>query len=342
MIRSIYGADLGTSNIKLYNGVTKEILNEKNIIAIKNKKDIFAIGNEAYEMYEKAPDNIKVEFPVRYGVIANLKDMKSLFERFFIKCNMPRIVKSGRFLIAVPSDVTDVEKRAFYDVIAESEIKAKEIRVVEKPIADAVGIGIDMESSRGNMIVNIGAETTEITVISYGGIVISRILKTGGNKLDEIISNIVKRKYNILIGLKTAEQIKFNLADALYDEESENEDIFTVYGRNVITGLPSERTVSSDLIHEAVKELLGSIVESIKFLLERTPPELYADIVETGIFLTGGSSYIKNVNHLIEQETGLAVNAVRNPGETVIRGIAKMISDSQYKKLISTPREKSE
>lgn len=339
MIHTIYGADMGTSNIKIYNGVTKEILNEKNIIAIKNKKEVYAIGNEGYEMYEKAPDNIKVSFPVKDGVIADLKDMESLFEKFFIKCNQPKVVRSGRFLIAVPTDITDVEKRAFYDVIADSSIKAKEIKVVEKPIADAVGVGIDIDSPKGNMIVNIGADTTEITVTSLGGIVISRIIKTGGNKLDESICNVVKRKYNIVIGLKTAEQIKFHLADAMYDEDNDDEEVYSVFGRNIITGLPSERPISSDLIYEAIKELFGAIIESIKLLLERTPPELSADIIDTGIYLTGGSSCIKNLDKLIEQETGLKVNQVRTPGESVIRGIAKIISDPKYKNLVYTPRD---
>lgn len=340
-MQNIYGVDMGTSNIKIFNGMTKDILNEKNIVAIKNKKDVFAIGNDAFEMFEKAPDHIKVSFPVKDGVIADLKNMEDLFEKFFIKCNEPKIIKSGRFLIAVPTDITDVEKRAFYDVIDESSIKVKEIKAVEKPIADAVGVGIDISSPRGNMIVNIGADTTEITVTSLGGIVISRIVKTGGNKLDETIVNIVKRKYNILIGLKTAEQIKFKLADAMYNEDDDDEEVCNVFGRNIITGLPSERPVSSDLIYEAIKEFLVSIVESIKTLLERTPPELSADIIDTGIYLTGGSSCINNLDKLIEQETGLKVNAVRTPGESVVRGLAKIISDPQYGKLIYTPREKT-
>ena len=337
----IYGVDMGTSNIKLYNGSTKEILNEKNVIAIKNKKEVLAAGNEAFEMFQKAPDNINVSFPVKDGVIADLKNMESLFENLFVKCNSLRTVRSGRFIIAVPTDITEVEKRAFYDVIYESNVKVKEIRVVEKPIADAVGIGIDMESSKGNMIVNIGADTTEISVISGGGIVISKIVKTGGNKLDETIVNIVKKRYNILIGLKTAEQIKFALADAMYDEESNVEEVCNVFGRNIITGLPSERPVSSDLIYEAIKEFLVSIVEAIKVLLERTPPELSSDIENTGLYLTGGSTYIKNIEQLIANETGLRVNTVRTPGESVIRGIAKIIADPQYKKLVYIPREKT-
>ena len=376
MSRSVFGIDFGTSNIKIYNGITRTTLNEKNIIAIKNKDILFEIGDEAYKMYEKAPENIQVIFPIKYGVIADLKSMKMLFEQFYKKMTGPRGSKMGRFCIAVPADITEVEKRAFYDVVAKSDIKAREIKIVEKPIADAVGLGIDMTSSRGNMIINIGADTTEISVISLGGIVVSRIIKLGGNRLDQMICDVVKRKYNILIGLKTAEQIKktsymasdnvflicsavfkYNiliglktaeqikktLSDAMYDEDNEEEgdDILYVYGRNVITGLPSERGVSKDTIYEAIKQFFDDITDSIKNLLERTPPELSADIIDTGIFLTGGSSSIKNLDKLIAKETDLKVNTVENAEDSVIRGISIIMSDSRYRKLMYEPRESS-
>lgn len=248
----------------------------------------------------------------------------------------------GRFCIAVPADITEVEKRAFYDVVAKSDIKAREIKIVEKPIADAVGLGIDMTSSRGNMIINIGADTTEISVISHGGIVVSRIIKMGGNRLDQMICDAVKRKYNILIGLKTAEQIKCKLSDAMYDEDEDlEEELLYVYGRNVITGLPSERGVSKDTIYEAIKQFFDDIIESIKNLLERTPPELTADIMDIGLYLTGASSAISNLDKLIAKETDLKVNTIKNPGESVIRGISMIMSDSSYKKLMYEPRESS-
>ncbi|MCI8955761.1 MAG: rod shape-determining protein [Eubacterium sp.] len=342
MSKSVYGIDFGTSNIKIYNGMTKTTLNEKNIIAIKNKNELFEIGDEAFKMYEKAPDNIKVIFPIKFGVIADLKSMKMLFEQFFKKLTGPRGSKMGRFCIAVPADITEVEKRAFYDVVAKSDIKAREIKIVEKPIADAVGLGIDMTSSRGNMIINIGADTTEISVISHGGIVVSRIIKMGGNRLDQMICDAVKRKYNILIGLKTAEHIKCKLSDAMYDEEDDlEEELLYVYGRNVITGLPSERGVSKDTIYEAIKQFFDDIIESIKNLLERTPPELTADIMDIGLYLTGASSAISNLDKLIAKETDLKVNTIKNPGESVIRGISMIMSDSSYKKLMYEPRESS-
>ena len=337
MIRKMYGVDFGTSNIKLYNSHTKDILNEKNILAIKNKTDIFAVGDDAFEMYEKSPDNINVFFPIKNGVIAKLKDMESLFEKFFIKCNYPKIVKSGRFLIAVPTDITDIEKKAFFDVIDESHIRSKEIRAVQKPIADAVGVGIDMDSPNGNMIVNMGAETTEISVISYGGIVISRIIHLGGNSINENIMNNIKRKYNILIGFKTAEEIKKKLADAMYDPDADDDDFTDIYGRNIITGLPSERTVSSELVYDAIESFTNEVVVSIQTLLERIPPELSSDIKENGIYLTGGSSLIKNMNIFIENKTGLKINRVRTPEESVVRGIARIIADTKYRKFTFSP-----
>ncbi|MGN0383301.1 MAG: rod shape-determining protein [Eubacterium sp.] len=345
MAQHMYGVDFGTSNIKIYNGQSKSITNEKNIIAIKGKDEFFDFGDNAFEMYEKAPENISVSFPIKFGVIADIKNMRTLFEKFFIKINYPKVVRMGKFCMAVPSNVTEVEKRAFFDVIADSNVKAKDIKAVEKPIADAIGAGIDISTAKGNMIVNIGADTTEISVISMGGIVISKIVKTGGNKFDEAICNIVKKKYNMLIGLKTAEILKFKLANAIYDEDDENwddedaDDTYEVYGRNIITGLPCSRPISAELIHEAINENLSSIVESIKILLERTPPELSADIIDTGIYLTGGSSEIKNLDILISKETELKVNTVRDPGESVIRGVSQIVTNPKLKDLMYTPRE---
>ncbi len=339
MSKSIFGIDFGTSNIKIYSGMTRTTTSQRNVVAIKNKTELFAYGDEAYTMYEKNPDNIKVVFPIKEGVIADLKNMKYIFENLYM--DMTKGAKMGRFCIAVPSDVTDVDKKAFYDVVSKSQIKPREIKIVEKPIADAVGIGVDITSPKGNMIVNIGSSTTEISVISLGGIVISKIIKMGGNRIDELICDIVKKRYNILIGLKTAEKIKIALADAMYDEdeESEDEDDDTIYvfGRNIITGLPSERAIAKDTICDAIGQFFDTIIDSIKSLLERTPPELSADIMNRGIYLTGGSARIKNLDQLIAAETELKVNRVENPENSVIRGISLIMSDSKFRKLLYEP-----
>lgn len=337
MAQHIYGVDLGTSNIKMYSNAGDSILNEKNVIAIKNKNEIFSYGNQAFEMYEKAPANIIVSFPVKYGVIADIKNMETLFNCFYKKLNNGKVVNGADYCIAVPTDVTEVEKRAFYDVILDARLKPKNITVVEKPIADAVGMGIDVQSPNGHMVVDIGADTTEISVISLGGIVLSKLIKIGGTKFDEAICSIVRKKYNLIIGSRSAEQIKMQLADAMQPDE---DVIGMTYGRNILTGLPNAREISASLIHEAINELLHQIIENVKLTLERTPPELTADIYAKGIFLTGGSANIKNIDLLITEETGLKVNMAENPSETVIRGIAEIVTNQELDNLPYVPREK--
>lgn len=334
MAQHAYGIDIGTSNFKLFSVTNKKMINEKNVIAIKNKNEIYSFGDPAFEMYEKAPANIDVSFPVKYGVIADIKNMGTLFECFIHKLNGQN--SGGDFCIAVPTDITEVEKRAFYDLIAESKVKSKHISIVEKPIADAVGVGLDVESPKGKLIINIGADTTEISVISLGGIVLSKIIKTGGNKLDDTICNIVRKQYNLIIGSKTAEQIKINLADAINSSDSTH----VAYGRNIVTGLPAMRDISSELVYQAIQECLHSIIDSIKVILERTPPELSADIIEAGAYLTGGSAMIKNLDGLINKETGLKVNICDSPSESVIKGLAQIVSNDKLHGLMVVPREK--
>lgn len=334
MAQHAYGIDIGTSNFKLFSVANKKMINEKNVIAIKNKNEIYSFGDLAFEMYEKAPANIDVSFPVKYGVIADIKNMGTLFECFVQKINGQN--NGGDFCIAVPTDITEVEKRAFYDLIAESHVKSKHINVVEKPIADAVGVGLDVESPKGKLIIDIGSDTTEISVISLGGIVLSKIIKTGGNKLDDTICNIVRKQYNLIIGSRTAEQIKINLADAMNSSDSTH----VAYGRNIVTGLPAMKDISSELVYQAIQECLHSIIDSVKMILERTPPELSADIIEAGAYLTGGSAMIKNLDALIQKETGLKVNICDAPAEAVIRGLSEIVSNDKLHGLMFVPREK--
>ncbi len=337
MAQHIYGVDLGTSNLKMYCSATDTVINEKNVIAIKNKNEIFSFGDKAFEMYEKAPANIAVSFPLKFGVIADIRNMEILFSCFYKKINGGKNVTGAEFCIAVPTDITEVEKRAFYDVVIDTKVKLRKITVVEKPIADAVGVGIDVNSPNGHLIVNIGYDTTEISVISLGGIVLSKLIKTGGNKLDECICGIIRRKFNLIIGNRSAEQVKMELADAINQSKDK---IAMAYGRNIVTGLPNAREVSGDMVHEAISEVLHQIIENIKVILERTPPELSADIIARGIYLTGGSAEIKNLDKLITAETGLKVNVIEKPSESAIRGISKIVSDPELSGLMYVPREK--
>ncbi len=337
MAAHVYGVDLGTSNIKMFSLANNGTINEKNVIAIKNKDEIFSFGDSAFEMYEKAPANIDVSFPVKYGVIADIQNMEMIFNCFYKKINSGKAVTGADFCIAVPTDITEVEKRAFYDVVMDAKVKSKRITVVEKPIADAVGVGIDVNSPNGHLLVNIGADTTEITVISLGGIVLSKLIKIGGNKLDDAICSVIRKKFNLIIGSRSAEVVKKELADAINADENA---ICMAYGRNIVTGLPNAREITGALVHDGISELLHQIIENIKVILERTPPELSADIINRGIYLTGGSAMIKNLDTLITNETGLKVNVADNPSESVIRGISDILSSEELVELTYVPREK--
>ena len=321
-----YGIDIGTSNFKMCCSDKDKILNEKNIIAIANKTEILAFGDEAYEMYEKAPEHIEVSFPVKFGVIADIENMQTLLFNFFNKINEGKKITGSDFYIAVPTDVTEVEKRAFYELVVDSKVKAKNVYVVDKPVADAIGAGLDVTKSKGIMIVNIGAETTEISVLSLGGIVISKSVKIGGNKLDDSIISNVRKVYNLVIGSKTAEGLKKELGSAVKAEEH----FAPGFGRNVLSGLPVSVDISSDVIYQAIVDPLHSIMDSIKVILERTPPELAADIIKNGIYVSGGTSNINNLEKFINQETNLSVNIVENPSESVVRGLMGVVTNPDF------------
>ena len=208
--------------------------------------------------------------------------------------------------------------------------RTKKIRIVEKPIADALGAGLDVMDATGRLIVNIGADTTEISLISLGGIVQSRLLKIGGTKFDEAIQQTVKKKHNLVIGMKSAERLKMQLASGIKEEE---EITYDVMGRNLITGLPNRVTVTNHLIFEAMSESLSSIIDAIKFILEKTPPELSMDIMHDGICMTGASTHIKNLDLLIQQETGLSIMKMEEPELTVVKGLGMIMENPDYERL---------
>ncbi len=320
-----FGIDLGTSEIKIYSLSDDSILIEKNMIAIENKKNVFAYGNSAYEMFEKAPSNIQISHPLTCGVIADINNMEQLIRLFisYISKGNPR---PADFYIAVPTDITEVEKRAFYDLIRDANVKARKIMVVEKAIADGLGMDIDVKNSQGVLVVNVGYETTEISLLSLGGIVLSRLIKTGGLKFDEAIRQAVRKEFNLLIGQKTAENIKKSLGSL----EKEGRGAL-VYGRDIVIGLPVEREIPTDLITSSLQEHFDTIIDSVKVILERTPPELGADIYRHGIFLTGGASQISHLADQISAATGLKVNQAQRPVESVVLGLSRVLKEEHYK-----------
>ena len=325
MLNNVFGIDLGTNNIKIYNRADDTILVEKNMIAIENKNNVFAYGDSAFDMYEKAPSNIHISYPLSNGVIADIHNMEKIV-RFFLNDLTGNSIKSADYYIAVPTDVTEVEKRAFYDLIRDANVKAKKIMVVEKAVADGLGLDIDVKNSQGVLIVNVGFDTTEISILSLGGIVLSRLSKVGGQKFDDSIRAAVRKQYNLIIGGKTAEHVKISLAEL----EKENKGA-VVYGRDIVTGLPVERELPTAMIDESLIEHFYTIIDNIKVILERTPPELAADIYRHGIYLTGGASQVSHLAVLIQNGTGLLVNVSENPITSVALGLSRIIKDDNLK-----------
>ena len=325
MLNNVFGIDLGTNNIKIYNRADDTILVEKNMIAIENKNNVFAYGDSAFDMYEKAPSNIHISYPLSNGVIADIHNMEKIV-RFFLNDLTGNSIKSADYYIAVPTDVTEVEKRAFYDLIRDANVKAKKIMVVEKAVADGLGLDIDVKNSQGVLIVNVGFDTTEISILSLGGIVLSRLIKVGGQKFDDSIRAAVRKQYNLIIGGKTAENVKISLADL----EKENKGA-VVYGRDIVTGLPVERELPTAMIDESLIEHFYTIIDNSKVILERTPPELAADIYRHGIYLTGGASQVSHLAELIQKGTGLKVNVSENPITSVALGLSRIIKDDNLK-----------
>lgn len=325
MANNSFGIDLGTNNIKIYSRNDDNIMVEKNMIAIENKNTLFAYGDSAFEMYEKAPANIHISYPLSNGVIADIKNMETLV-RYFISDLMKGNTKPADYYIAVPTDVTEVEKRAFYDLIKDAGVKAKKIMVVEKAVADGLGLDIDVKNSQGVLVVNVGYDTTEISILSLGGIVLSKLIKVGGLKFDEAIRAAVRREFSLIIGGKTAENVKISLSEL----EAEGKGAI-VYGRDIVTGLPVEREIPTKLVDECLGEHFHTIIDNVKVILERTPPELAADIYRHGIYLTGGASQVSHLAEEVARGTGLKVNVAETPLTSVAVGLSKIIKEDNYK-----------
>jgi rod shape-determining protein MreB len=337
MTSKSFGIDFGTSTIKIYKKGQGIVLDERNIIAISDNKNVLAAGNDAFEMYEKAPSNILVTYPVKNGVIADVANMMALLNSFMKRISGDKHIGAADYIVATPTDITEVERRSFYDLIASSGLKIGHIRIVEKPIADAVGAGLDVMTARGVMIVDIGADTTEVSILSLGGIVLSKLIPVGGNKLDEAIKAIVKKKYNLLIGDKTAENIKKKLACAFTTLEAS----VRVYGRDVVSGLPSEMEINSSDVYEAISEYMYSVIDAIKIILERTPPEISSDIIDSGIYITGGSAKIFALDELLHRETDLKINICPDSSNTVVNGLGKIMEDHKLSSLADVLRSKT-
>ena len=323
--------DLGTANTLVYARGKGIVVNEPSIVAInKNTNEVEAVGKEAKEMLGRTPGNIVAVRPMRDGVIADFKITERMLTYFIRKAHNRKMLVRPRIVIGVPSEITPVEKRAVQD--SAYRAKASEVHLVEQAMMAAIGAGLPITEPSGNMIVDIGGGTTDIAVISLSGIVYSRSVRVAGNEMDDAIMHYLKRKFNLLVGERTAEQIKMEIGSAFPLDRPLSME---VKGRNLIEGVPKTITVVDAEIREALCECVDTIVNAIRVALERTPPELSADISDRGIVLTGGGGLLKNLDSRIRDETGLPVSIGDDPLASVVLGTGKLLSDFKLLRKVS-------
>jgi rod shape-determining protein MreB len=323
--------DLGTANTLVYARGKGIVVNEPSIVALnKNTNEVEAVGKEAKEMLGRTPGNIVAIKPMKDGVIADFKVTEKMLNYFIQKAHNRKMLVHPRIVIGVPSEITQVEKRAVMD--SAYRAKASEVYLVEQAMVAAIGAGLPITEPSGNMVVDIGGGTTDIAVISLSGIVYSRSVRMAGNQMDEAIMNYLKRKYNLLVGERTAEQIKMEIGSGYPLDKPLTMEI---KGRNLIEGVPKTITVDDSEIREALSECVSTIMNAVRVALERTPPELSADISDRGIVLTGGGALLKNLDKRIREETGLPVSIADDPLCSVVLGTGKMLSDFKLLRKIS-------
>jgi rod shape-determining protein MreB and related proteins len=323
--------DLGTANTLVYARGRGIVVNEPSIVAInKLTNKVEAVGHEAKEMLGRTPGSIVAIKPMKDGVIADFDVTEEMLKYFIKKAHNRNHLLSPRIVICIPSEITQVEKRA----VRESALRAKasEVYLVEEAMAAAIGAGLPITEPSGNMIIDIGGGTSDIAVISLSGIVYSRSVRVAGNEMDEAIIQYIKRKHNLLIGERTAEQIKIQIGSAAPLKEKLTMEI---KGRNLIEGIPKTVTISDDEIRESLLDSIATIVNAVRVALERTPPELSADIVDKGIVLTGGGALLKHLDTRIKEETGLPVYLAEDPLSSVVLGVGKMLDDMALLRRVS-------
>jgi rod shape-determining protein MreB len=319
--------DLGTANTLVYVKGKGIVINEPSVVAVHKhprtgRDEVLAVGEEAKHMLGRTPGSIRAIRPMKDGVIADFEITEEMLRHFIIKAHNRKTFVRPRIIICVPFGITEVEKRAVRD--SAERTGARDVHLIEEPMAGAIGASLPITEPSGNMVVDVGGGTTEVAVISLAGIVLSQSVRTAGDKMDEAILQYIKRRYNMLIGEPTSEQIKINIGNAYPTGEEKKME---VKGRDLVTGIPKTLEVSSEEIREALSEPINAIVDAVRIALERTPPELASDIVDKGIVLLGGGALLRNLDVLLREETGLPVMRSDDPLSAVALGAGKVLDD---------------
>ncbi len=326
--------DLGTANTLVHVKGRGIVLSEPSVVAVeKNSGSVLAVGSDAKRMLGRTPGNIVAIRPLKDGVIADFDVTESMLRYFIRKVHDRRYVVKPRIVVCVPSGITEVERRAVFE--ASLQAGARAAYLIEEPMAAAIGSGLPIQEATGNLIVDIGGGTTEVAVISLGGIVASQSIRIGGDELDESIIGYVKREYNVIIGERTAEEIKMEIGSAYPLEQEEDVE---VRGRDLLTGLPKTVILSSEEIRNAIQEPLNDIVDAIKATLEKTPPELASDIMDRGIMLAGGGALLRRIDERLRQETGMPIHIAEDPLSCVALGSGQALEEIQVLRKILVGR----
>ena len=325
------GIDLGTANTLVFVRERGIVLREPSVVAIQaGTRRVLAVGDEAKQMLGRTPGSIIAIRPMKSGVIADFAITEAMLRYFIRRVHNRRKLVRPRVIIAVPSGITEVEKRAVMD--SAMHAGAREVHLIEEPMAAAIGVELPVQEPAGNMIVDIGGGTTEVAVISLAGIVFCRSVRVGGDEMDEYIVQYMKRVYNLMIGERTSEEVKIRIGSAYPIGE---EITMEVKGRDLVAGLPKMVTVTSEEIREAMSEPIAQILEAVRITLERTPPELSSDLIEKGIVLAGGGSLLRGIDKLISEETGLPAHLSEDPMTAVALGTGKVLSEIKYLKKVT-------
>jgi rod shape-determining protein MreB len=320
------GIDLGTANTLVYVRDRGIVLREPSVVAIQaGSQRVLAVGDEAKRMLGRTPGSIVAIRPLKSGVIADFEITEAMLRYFIRKVHNRRTMVRPRVIIAVPSGITEVEKRAVKD--SATHAGAREVYLIEEPMAAAIGVGLPVHEPAGNMIVDIGGGTTEVALISLAGIVFSRSVRVGGDEMDEAIVQHMKRVYNLMIGERTAEEVKMSIGSAYPMGE---ETAMEVKGRDLVAGLPKTLTITSEEIREALQEPVSTIVEAVRITLERCPPELSADLVDRGLILAGGGALLRGLDKLIAEQTGLPVHVADDPLSAVAEGTGVVLHELNF------------
>ena len=330
------GIDLGSANTLVHVKGKEIVIRESSVVAIQRDTGaILAVGEEAKLMIGRTPGNIVAIRPMRDGVIADFDVTQSMIKYFISKALKSKTFIKPRVVVGVPSGITEVEKRAVID--ATLQAGAREAYLIEEPMGAAIGAGLEVHEPTGNMVVDIGGGTTEVAIISLGGIVTSRSIRIGGDEMDEAIVNYIKREYNLMIGERTAEEVKITIGSASPEDRN---DSMEIRGRDLVTGLPKTLTITANEIKQALAEPINSIIEAIKVTLEKTPPELAADIMDRGIVMTGGSSLLDGLDKRVNHETGMPVHIAEDAMDCVALGTGKVLEElDRLKRVLISPKK---